>query len=281
VIDDLDLSVKNLIELELGTPLPFDLSFAIPNKEFAPVSGARKTLNCYLYDLRENRELRTVAPYLTRHPNGQVERKYPPARVEASYCITAWSPLPAPMDPSQDEHKLLGDVLRALLRYPELPAAVLTGTLVGQQPPLPTVVIQPDATKIVNDFWTAIGGQLRPSLDYRITLSLDYLDLTSGAMVTTQISSFGDPGGGGVPDELIQIGGQVIDSAVPPNSLPNAWVRLDATGATAISDAEGRFIFQGLTRGVHVLRARATGFKDGVRTIQVPEPSGNYNVTLT
>jgi hypothetical protein len=282
MIDDLDRTVEKLLQMELGAPLPFDLSFAIPNKDFVPVSAARNTLNCYLYDVRENRELRTVAPYLEWQPNGQVQRKYPAERVQASYCVTAWSPAlvtPA-INPAQDEHKLLADVLRALLRHPELPAAALIGTLLGQRPPLPTVVIQPDSTKIVNDFWTAIGGQLRPSLDYRITLSLDYRALVSGPMVTTQISTFGQSDIGGGTSERIQIGGQVTDLAVPPKPIPNAWVRLDATGVTAVSDADGRFVFQGVSRGPHVLRVRAVGFTDAVRPIAVPEPFGNYNVAL-
>ena len=282
MIDDLDRTVEKLLQMELGSPLPFDLSFAIPNKDFVPISATRNTINCYLYDIRENRELRTVAPYLVRQPGGQVQRKYPPERVQASYCITAWSPAlvtPA-ITPTQDEHKLLADVLRALLRYPELPAAALIGTLDGQQPPLPTVVIQPDATKIVNDFWTAIGGQLRPSLDYRITLSLDYRAAVSGPMVTTQISTFRQSDIGGPADERIQIGGQVLDAKVPPNPVPNAWVRLDATGQTVISDSEGRFVLQNVTRGAHVLRVRAVGFADATTPISVPDVFGNYNVTL-
>jgi len=282
VIDDLDRTVEKLLQLELGSPLPFDLTFAIPNKAFAPVSAVRNTLDCYLYDLRENRELRTTAPYFERMPGGRVQKKYPAERVQASYCITAWSPAMATggISPPLDEHKLLADVLRVLLRYPELPGSVLAGTLIGQQPPLSTVVIQPDATKIVNDFWTAIGGELRPSLDYRVSLSLDYRDLVSGPMVTTQISAFTQWDPASAPEERIQIGGQVADSAVPPQPVPNAWVRLDSNGAMAVSDTDGRFVFQGVTRGAHVLRVRAVGFTDSVRNIQVPEPSGDYNVTL-
>jgi hypothetical protein len=282
VIDDLDRTLEKLLQMELGSPLPFDLSFAIPDKSFVPIAAARNTLNCYLYDIREQRELRTVAPYLERRPNGQVQRKYPPERVQASYCLTAWSPASATpgINPAQDEHRLLTEVLRALLRHPTLPAAALIGTLAGQQPPLPTVVIQPDSTKIANDFWTAIGGQLRPSLDYRITLSLDYRALIGGSMVTTQISSFGQSDVAGGLDERIQIGGQVTDSAVPPKAIPNAWVRLDTTGVMVVSDADGRFVFQGVSRGPHVLRVRAVGFTDAVRPITVPEPFGNYDVAL-
>jgi len=279
VIDDLDRTIERLLEIELGSPLGFDLSYAVPNKDFAPVSATRNTLNIYLYDIRENRELRSVAPYLQRQPGGRVERKLPPARVEASYCITAWSPaMPTPAaSPSLYEHKLLTDVLRALLRHPELPTAALTGALAGQALPLPTLTILPDVNKAVNDFWSAIGGQLRPSIDFKATLSLDYLDAINGPTVTTHIMRFGPPDRA---DEQIQIGGRITDSAAPPRPVANAWVRLDATSATVISDSDGRFIFQNVTRGTHQVRVRAVGFTDFVGPIQVPSPFGNYDIAL-
>jgi len=283
MIDDLDLSIQALLTMEFGGTLPFDLSFAIPDKTFAPVSGSKTTLNCYLYDIREDRDLRRVDPILARQSDGTVQKQYPPARVRLAYCITAWSPvaLTPAIAPAQDEHKLLSDVLRVLLKYPTLPASALVGTLAGQLPPLPTTVILPDTDKIVSDFWTAVGGQLRPSLDYRVTLSLAYVDLVSGPMVTMQSSSFVQSDLGGPADEWIQIGGQVLDNASTPNPIPNAWVRADATGQTAISDALGRFVFVGLKRGSQTIRARAVGFKDGIRTINIPEPAGDYNIVVS
>ncbi len=282
MIDDLDRSIEKLLQLELGAALPFDLTFAVPNKDFKPVAGTRNTLDCYLYDIREDRELRSVEPALQRLSDGTVTRKFPPARVLLSYCITAWSPvqLTPATAPELDEHKLLSDVLRIFLKYSELPASVLVGTLAGQQPPLPTTTILPDVSKSVNDFWTALGGQLRPSLDYKITLSLDYRALVSGPLVTTQVSRFRQSDLGGAPDELIQIGGMVLDQSVPARPIPNAWVRLDAAGQMEITNRAGQFIFTGVPSGAHVLQVRAVGFKDAIRNITVPEPTGDYNITL-
>ena len=282
MIDDLDRSIERLLQLEISSPLPFDVSFALPDRNFAPTSTTRNTLNCYAYDIRENRELRTVEPYREMMPGGQVRRRYPPARVQVSYSITAWSPAAVTPGtaPAQDEHLLLADVLRVLLRYPELPASALVGTLVGQRPPLPAVVIQPDSSKIVDDFWAAIGGQLRPSIDYRVSLSLDYQRAVTGPIVTTQISNFSSIDISGPSDERIQIGGRITDSTLAANPITNAWVRLDAGGITAVTDNDGRFIFQGVTRGAHLLRVRAVGFTDATRAIQIPEPTGNYDISL-
>ena len=282
MIDDLDRSIERLLQMELGAPLPFDLSFAIPDKAFAPTSTTRNTLNCYAYDIRENRELRTVAPYVLRMPGGQVRRKYPSARVQVSYSITAWSPVAVTpgLAPAFDEHQLLATVIRVLLRYPEIPPPALVGTLVGQQPLPPALVIQPDSSKLVDDFWSAIGGQLRPSIDYRVSLSLDYRDFVDGPMVTTQVSHLGQSDIGGPVDERIQIGGRITDSTLAANPIANAWVRLDANGITAVTDGDGRYVFQDVRRGAHVLRVRAVGFTDATRPIQVPESTGNYDVAL-
>jgi hypothetical protein len=133
---------------------------------------------------------------------------------------------------------------------------------------------------MVHDFWTAVGGQLRPSIEYRITLSLDYRALVSGPMVTTPIVSLRQKDIPSQADELIQIGGRVIDATSPPKPVPNAWVRLDATGITVVSDPEGRFVFQNVTRGPHVLKVRAAGFNDAERPIEVPAAFGEYTVTL-
>lgn len=281
MIDDLDRSIEKLLTLEFGGALPFDLSFAAPTKDFAPVSGSKNTLNCYLYDIREDRDLRQTIPSTGRNSDGTFSKTYPPARVRAAYCITAWSPaaVTAAIPPTLDEHKVLSDVLRILLKYPELPATALIGFLAGQQPPPSTTVILPDTDKIVADFWTAVGGQLRPSLDYRVTISLDFMDLATGPLVTTQISSFVQSDLGGPADEWIQIGGFVLDNSAPPNPQPNAWVRLDA-GQPMATDALGRFVFAGVTPGAHTIHARSA-FRDGSRTLTVPDPTGDYNVVVT
>jgi hypothetical protein len=281
MIDDLDRSIEKLLTLEFGGALPFDLSFAPPNKDFAPVSGTKNTLNCYLYDIRDDRELRQTIPYTGRNADGTFSKKYPPARVRTAYCITAWSPVTvaAGIPPSLDEHKLLSDVLRILLKYPELPATAMVGLLAGQQPAPPTTVIMPETDKIVADFWTAVGGQLRPSLDYRVTISLDFIDLATGPLVTTQISRFVQSDLGGPAEQWMQIGGFVVDNAVPPNAQPNAWVRMD-TGLPMVTDALGRFVFAGVTPGAHTIHARSA-FRDGSRTVTVPDPTGDYNVVVT
>jgi hypothetical protein len=270
--------------LEFGVPLPFDLSFAIPDKAFKPLSAQRNTLNCYLYDIRENRELRDAGKYLERQPGGQYVLEAPPCRVSAAYCITAWSPAQVP-DPQLDEHNLLAAVLRALLRHPEFPQPALMGVLIGQKLPLPTQVAQPDPARNSGDFWNAIGGQLRPSLEYRVSIALDYRAAEVGPLVTGVLSRVGMRDGDverltSPADALYAVGGTVWQTGIPATPVANAWVRVDETGELAVADVAGRFVMQHVVPGTYTLRVRATGFKEASRSMQVPLAVGSYDINL-
>jgi hypothetical protein len=276
VISDLDRTLEQLFLVEFGNPLTFDLSFALPNRDFKPLSQTRSTLNCYLYQINEDRELRNVEPILHRNVDGSVDRIPAPARVNLSYCITAWSPAqPTPGGgPELDEHTLLSLVLQALLKYPLLLAPLLQGSLAGQEPLPYTTAILPDTSKATSDFWTAIGGELRPSLEYKVTVALPYQQPTSGPMITTMsLDLSGD-------QTLYSIGGTIWDSNTPPNPVASAWVRLSQTGQTYTSDENGHFLIERISSGNYTLTVRAVGFQEGSLAINVPAQSGNYDIHL-
>ncbi len=277
VISDLDRTLEQLFLLEFGNPLTFDLSFALPDKNFKPLSQTRSTLNCYLYEINEDRELRNIEPILRRNADGTIDRLPAPTRVKLSYCITAWSPAQATPagGPELDEHTLLSLALQVLLKYSLLPASILQGSLVGQEPLPYTTTILPDTSKATSDFWSAIGGQLRPSLEYKVTIALPYQPPVSGPMITTL-------GLGLVGDRLFYtIGGTIWDANTPPRPVASAWVRLDQTGQTYVSDENGRFLIERIAAGNYTLTVRAVGFQEGSRSISVPTQSGFYDVNLT
>ena len=287
MIDDLDRSLRRLFELEFGSPLPFDVSFAIPDKAFKPVSTQRSTLNCYLYDIRENRDLRDVGRYLERHAGGVYSLESAPCRVKASYCITAWSPaeVTPSIDPHLDEHNLLAAVLRVLLRHPEFPKPALIGTLVGQKLPLPTQIAQPDSARNSGDFWNAIGGQLRPSLEYGVSLALDYQAAEDGPLVTAVRASVGSRDGMArrltpPPDTLHVVGGTVWSGGPAATPVSGAWVRIDETGELTVADTAGQFVVQHVVPGLYTLRVRATGFQEASRPLPVPLATGSYDIHL-
>ena len=188
MIRDLDATLVALLKAgaAAGSLLArTDIVFDLPDAAWRRTIN-RLTLNCYLYEIHENRELRTNEPILRRSTDGKkAARVRPPIRIDCSYCITAWSA--ATKDAVLEEHQLLSEVLLVLLRNETIPKAVLQGTLVGQIPPFPTVIAHSGGTKNLPEFWSALDQKLKPSLNYVVTLALllQPLDAGQGPTVTT------------------------------------------------------------------------------------------------
>lgn len=194
IIDDVNTTLENLLKKEYGADPGFDISYAMPDSTFVPISTTRSTANLYLYDIKENVELRSNEPIVERFADGSTIRKQPPMRVNLSYLITAWSP--AADDPqgtqARQEHRLLSKLLWALVKYPTLPQDVLAGALIGQEPPPPTTVVLPDGLKNPAEFWSTFEGRpVKPGIDYSVTFSLDYHEAQQGRMVFAKISEYG------------------------------------------------------------------------------------------
>lgn len=158
------------------------IDFSVPDKIFRDELSIL-TLNLYLYDLRENLEQRRTEPWVERNSAGRAARRPFPALVDCSYCVTAWSPSERTADPTGEEHALLGDVLRALLKNKQIPAQYWHADIGRQIPPYPTVVAHPDVPK-QTEFWTALGHPPKPSLTYLVTVAVPLHDASElGAVV--------------------------------------------------------------------------------------------------
>ncbi len=171
---DLDATLASLMTEELATR-NVAISFATPDDQFPPASVSLPAIAFFLYDVRENYDLRTNQWETERQSNGHTTRKRPPVRVDCSYLITAWPSESAP-NPAQDEHRLLGDVMKVLLRHRIIPERHLKGELVGQDPPLRAKIIAENQLHSLGEFWQALGGKPKATLHYAVTLSVDVFD---------------------------------------------------------------------------------------------------------
>jgi hypothetical protein len=186
MFQDLDATLAALLDAELAVE-NVAVSFAAPDDQFPPSGVSLPAIAFFLYDVRENQELRPNRWELEREPNGMVTRKRPPVRVDCSYLMTAW-PSPSAPDPAQDEHRLLGEVLKVLLRYPKIPEAYLRGELVGQDPPLPARIIAEAQLHSLGEFWQAMGGKPKATLHYAVTVSVDVFEPAEvGRAVTEKV----------------------------------------------------------------------------------------------
>jgi hypothetical protein len=173
VLDDLDRSLEQLLKRGLAPALvsQVTITFATPDAQFPPPSVTLPAVDLFLYDVRENRDLRSNEWIVERHSDGTAARQRAPTRLDCSYLITSWASASS-NTPAQDEHHLLGEVIKVLLRYPTLPAQVLQGSLAGQPTPLPAISLQPGYLQNVADFWSALGGKPRPALNCTITVGV-------------------------------------------------------------------------------------------------------------
>lgn len=185
MINDLDETLANLLRHHLprGLAEQVQVSFARPDDQFPPQSVTLPAIDLFLYDIRENLELRSNDVSFERQSDGTAKRTLAPARVDFSYLITAWPNSSVP-DPSEDEHRLLGEVMRVLLQYRTIPEDVLQGSLVGQHPALPVSSLQSGRLQSLGEFWQALGGKPKVALNYQVTVAVDVAAAETVPLVT-------------------------------------------------------------------------------------------------
>lgn len=210
--------------------------FDRPTEQFKPT---QTSVNVFLYDIRENVELRSNEPIIERQ-NGQAVIHSPPMRVACSYLITAW-----PVGVSGDElflqeHRLLSQALQVLSGYPTIPQEFLQGSLRRQEPPLPMLTSHIDSLKTTGEFWTALGNQLRPSISVTVTISMDVFTpeppVPLVVAINVKLESQDSPVNS---SEFFRIGGQLTGADNQP--IADATVTLVESGLTATTDAQGRY----------------------------------------
>jgi Pvc16 N-terminal domain len=186
VLHDLDATLAALLAAELSLP-NVSVSFEGPDEQFPPSSVALPAISLFLYDIRENLDLRTSEWELTQGPDGATTRRRAPARADCSYLITAWASTSAP-DPAADEHRLLGEVMAVLLRHRTVPDTYLQGALTGQEPPVRTRIMADGRLQSIGEFWQAMGGRPKATLHYGVTVSVDVFAPTAvGPKVTDHV----------------------------------------------------------------------------------------------
>ncbi|WP_405095167.1 DUF4255 domain-containing protein [Micromonospora sp. NBC_01412] len=168
MIHEIDDALRRLVRDEALPGSGVDIVLEAPTKEWAARRNA-PTVNVYLYDIREDLRRRSRGLVNEYDERGQVARRVaPPRYIKLSYLVTAWTQRP------EDEHRLLSSLLLCFLRLDALPPAVLTGSVAAIGMPVPmTVALPPPEDRAFADVWTALGGELKPSLDVVISTPVD------------------------------------------------------------------------------------------------------------
>jgi hypothetical protein len=168
VFYEVDEALRALVRAEVAGPAEVEVAFDAPTREWAARRNA-PTINLYLYDIREDLRRRERGLVNTYDDHGVViDRRQPPRHFKVTYLITAWTQRP------EDEHRLLSSLLYAFLRNETLPTELLTGRLAELGLPVEvSVALPPPEDRSFADVWSALGGELKPSLDVVVTAPAD------------------------------------------------------------------------------------------------------------
>ncbi len=168
MIHEVDSALRALILREGLDGADAEVVFDAPTKDWA-ARRTTPTVDVYLYDIREDlrrRERGVVNEY--DDALRVVARRLPPRHFKLSYLITAWTQRPV------DEHRLLSALLACFLRQDAVPADLLGGPLATSGLPVPlSVALPPPEDRSFADVWSALGGELKPSLDIVVTVPTD------------------------------------------------------------------------------------------------------------
>jgi Pvc16 N-terminal domain/Carboxypeptidase regulatory-like domain len=274
---DLDDTLKRVLD-DTAAPTVLqeaDVSFETPEKNYAPFVA---TINLFLYEVRENRELRDPIPVVER-VGDVIFRRRSPLRVDCSYMVTAWSNQVGAAK-IVEEHRLLSQALLWLSRFPTIPPTYLQGSLASQPFPPPNLVAQMDDSKsAVGEFWTALGTPPRPTFNLVATIAMELgVEVSEGPPVVTKEMRLLD-------ERWFQIAGRVSEAANPSNLINAAQIRLVETNQTLLTNTQGEFTFSELLAGNYTLEVSKAGFANQSKVIVVPTPIGGsanaYDVALT
>jgi hypothetical protein len=167
MIQDVDDALRTLVRRDAVPGGDVDVAFDAPTKDWSSRRNA-PTIDLYLYDIREDLQRREVMwqAILDAETGFVSERKPPPRYYKLSYLVTAWTQRP------EDEHRLLSALLRCFIQHERLPDDVLTGAIANTLPVFATIALPPPSDRPLSDIWSALGGELKPSLDLVIVAPL-------------------------------------------------------------------------------------------------------------
>jgi uncharacterized protein DUF4255/carboxypeptidase family protein len=271
MFEDLDATLKAMLS-DAAAPSDLrnaDVSFVTPDKDYKP---GQATVNLFLHDVAENRQLRDNAP--ARELAGSTYSVRQPAlRVDCTYLTTAWSANTAGLK-TRDEHRLLGQALTWLSRFQVIEERFLQGVLkTPPQPyPLPMSIAQVKEGQSMGQFWSALGVPPRPAFSVTVTVAATPFDKVETYPAVEEIL---------VESTLLanpMLAGRVLDHNLAP--VPAAKVIVEGTNRQVTVGPTGAFSFEGLQFGHYTLRVQVANHADVQAAIDYAATGQIHNVIL-
>ena len=271
MFNEVDDTLRELLNSEIPiSKSEIEISFDRPTREW---SGrlSRPTLNLFLYDIRERKELRDDLPVISRNDNGMAVKQTPPRRIDLTYLLTVW------IKETEDEHRILARAMACLYRHNKIDKKYLQGDLKMNSYPVLCRLVPPDETINIIDLWSVLDNDYHAPLMWAITTPLDVFKSITGPLVVTKKI------GVGVTQEdwresLIQVGGIVYPKGDRAQGIANVKIKLAGTGFETVTDQNGHFLFSGTPEGHYIWKIQTVDGLEKEKEMQIP--SDNYDIDL-
>ncbi|MEU6977738.1 MULTISPECIES: DUF4255 domain-containing protein [unclassified Streptomyces] len=210
MIHEVDEALRRLLAESGLEAAGVDVAFDAPTRDWA-ARRSTPTVCVFLYDIREDHARRGSGAGEVHDEEGfVVARRSPPRWFELTYLVSAWAGRP------EDEHRLLSQVLVCLTARDDLPARLLGGTLaeLGLHVPLDTGATGPD-TPSASDVWSALGGELKPSIGVRVRAPLAGISRVAAPPVTEGLVVRAAPRSGPAAEDTRRLRYTEVDAPGP------------------------------------------------------------------
>ena len=218
MIHDVDQLLEEIVRRDALNGSAVELVFDAPTKDWVARRNA-PAVDLYLYDIREDVDRRVPAWEDVTEGERVTDRRLPARRYRLAYLVTAWT------QRSEDEHRLLSALLSCFIRNAMIKASDLKGSLAEADLPVYLdVAMPPSQDRSLADVWSALGGELKPSLDVVVTAPL----------IVGRSAPFGPPvlrgpivgisAPGGADETVAGRAGRTGSAAPEPEPLPEEMV---------------------------------------------------------
>jgi hypothetical protein len=197
MIHEVDETLRSIVKRDVINGSDIEVVFDAPTKDWASRRNT-PTIDIYLYDIREDTKRRQAGTIDLKDEAGRIiGRRTTPRVFKLSYLITAWT------QRAEDEHRLLSAMLACFLRNDRVPVDWLAGSLQENAWPLDvTIALPPPEDRALSDVWSALGGELKPSLDLVVTTPIDVERFAEAATLVDAPPRFNWSGAGDEPESV-------------------------------------------------------------------------------
>jgi len=245
------------------SPTEVDVVFERPDRDNV-ARFSKPTVDLFLFDVTENRDLRETGWRPVRTENGTHTLRWPPLRLDLRYLVTVWA------QAVDDEHRLLYHLYRTLRRLAEVPEADREGVIENQTKPL-HLAVEDGELKALVDLWGVLDNRMQPGFVLKTTVAVDLNGVREAPMVRThtlRAGAFRQPF-----ETRNRVGGHVFDS----EGNPVAGARVMVGGRLAETGADGAFNIAPVPSGEAQVVVQAEGFSPAERRVTSP---ADYDVNL-